>query len=213
MTFVQFQPPPREDYTRIVLRVCKRGSMEPAGPLQHEDTLFGGGAGGTAGFSEFYDSDMYFPGLRYRGSRGLRRISRLADAARQLSPENSSSSSSSEGTPPAHLSTQGGGGGGGDCVDYPVAKPQSGEVEIHLSETVQLYNFRLIVYRGMRIVETTTPVVWQPREQLCCFFIFTQCVGNCQSGSIQDFTVKWDYSVFEFIKLELSPTILRACNQ
>ncbi|OON21529.1 hypothetical protein X801_02572, partial [Opisthorchis viverrini] len=48
------------------------------------------------------------------------------------------------------------------CEDYHVAKPQSGETEVQLSDAVQLYNFRLLMYQGTRAVRETPPVLWQP---------------------------------------------------
>ncbi|KAG5445469.1 hypothetical protein CSKR_103719, partial [Clonorchis sinensis] len=48
------------------------------------------------------------------------------------------------------------------CEDYHVAKPQSGETEVHLSDAVQLYNFRLLMYQGTRAIRETPPVLWQP---------------------------------------------------
>ncbi|TGZ67581.1 hypothetical protein CRM22_004718 [Opisthorchis felineus] len=48
------------------------------------------------------------------------------------------------------------------CEDYHVAKPESGETEVYLSDAVQLYNFRLLMYQGTRAIRETPPVLWQP---------------------------------------------------
>uniref|UniRef100_A0A3Q0KTG1 Ig-like domain-containing protein n=1 Tax=Schistosoma mansoni TaxID=6183 RepID=A0A3Q0KTG1_SCHMA len=48
------------------------------------------------------------------------------------------------------------------CEDYQVAKPWLGKMEIHLSDAVQLYNFRFLLFQGTKLLQETSPVLWQP---------------------------------------------------
>lgn len=48
------------------------------------------------------------------------------------------------------------------CDDYLVAKPLSGQTEIRLADAPTMYNFRLLVFQGSRLIQETPAVYWQP---------------------------------------------------
>ncbi|KAK4471890.1 hypothetical protein MN116_005276 [Schistosoma mekongi] len=101
------------------------------------------------------------------------------------------------------------------CEDYHVAKPWLGKMEIHLSDAVQLYNFRFLLFQGTKLLQETSPVLWQPEISknggvfsksllalavsggfalvivfLITTIIFYSCYGRNKRGSIQFWNIK-----------------------
>ncbi|KAH8875588.1 Cell adhesion molecule [Schistosoma japonicum] len=101
------------------------------------------------------------------------------------------------------------------CEDYHVAKPWLGKMEIHLSDAVQLYNFRFLLFQGTKLLQETSPVLWQPEISknggvfsksllalavsggfalvivfLITTIIFYSCYGRNKRGSLQFWNIK-----------------------
>ncbi|THD28721.1 hypothetical protein D915_000418 [Fasciola hepatica] len=142
-TVVRFRPPGNLRFSRLVLRVCRRGAISAsAGRVKKQTT-------------NFLNRGTPSPGP-YGLHRRKRRSPTNEDSERNDTTSESNLNFALGTDGPTRTAVN------KDCEDYLVAKPHTGETEVHLSEAVQLYNFRLILYQGTRILQETPSVVWQP---------------------------------------------------
>ncbi|KAA3682043.1 uncharacterized protein DEA37_0008505 [Paragonimus westermani] len=132
-TVVQFKPP-HTPYTRVVLRVCLRDA--PLGSQVSSIRTDGNAPGQLTSDKTHmlvYPMDKFYSNNRKRHTK----------------------SSTDKPGSTYFVSNSG-------CQDYQVADPQSGQTEVKLAEAVQLYNFRLLLYRGTKVIQETQSVHWQP---------------------------------------------------
>ncbi|KAF6775762.1 hypothetical protein AHF37_04171, partial [Paragonimus kellicotti] len=143
-TIVQFKPP-QTPYTRVILRVCLR---DAPGDNQDPPIRTDGDASDRSTSDKthmlVYPTDSFYSNNRKRDTKSA------------TDKFNSAYFVSNTG-----------------CQDYQVADPQSGQTEVKLAEALQLYSFRLLLYRGTKLIQETQSVYWQP--------------GKCSSQVLPDF--------------------------
>ncbi|CAL8087399.1 unnamed protein product [Calicophoron daubneyi] len=137
-TVVLFNPPNKPSYTRMILRVCKRGTFRPFQPTSKSDITEKPPDEILADVQETHPRIYARPLRAYEATEN--------EAGSHVTPKMSSKISSNQNM----------------CEDYQVPKPQSGETELKLSDAVQLYNFRFLLYEGSKVVHQTPPILWQP---------------------------------------------------
>ncbi|VDP82231.1 unnamed protein product [Echinostoma caproni] len=162
ITVVRFRPPGNPRFTRLVLRVCRRGAYPAPTERGEKQTI------GRAMSSSISSSYRLYDLRRHKRSNG----EEIDVPENETNSDVNSPHSTQVSDSPIKTGDNSVTGGTKDCEDYLVAKPHSGETEVHLSDAVQLYNFRLILYQGTRVVQETPPVVWQPgKRRTTCHFI------------------------------------------
>ncbi|KAF7262380.1 hypothetical protein EG68_00328 [Paragonimus skrjabini miyazakii] len=132
-TVVQFKPP-HTPYTRVVLRVCLRDAPRDNQVLpSRTDGVASDHSTSDKTHMLVYPMDSIYSNNRKRDRK----------------------SATDKPGSTYFVSTNG-------CQDYQVADPQSGQTEVRLAEAIQLYSFRLLLYRGTKMIQETQPVYWQP---------------------------------------------------
>ncbi|KAF5404123.1 Cell adhesion molecule 2 [Paragonimus heterotremus] len=134
-TVVQFKPP-HTPYTRVVLRVCLRDApRDNQFPPSRTDGDASDHSTSDKTHMLVYPMDSFYSNNRKRDTKSA------TDKPGSI----------------YFVSNNG-------CQDYQVADPQSGQTEVRLAEAIQLYSFRLLLYRGTKLIQETQSVYWQPES-------------------------------------------------
>ncbi|CAH8562970.1 unnamed protein product [Heterobilharzia americana] len=133
-TSILFSPPMKSSFTRLILRVCRRDAFIPS-HLQPDRLPMS---------KRHLRHDTQYQKVIKRAVN-IENTTRQDDILNRLENTQFMVNSRTVG-----------------CEDYNVAKPWLGKMEVHLSDAIQLYNFRFLLFQGAKLLQETSPILWQP---------------------------------------------------
>nr|CAH8848335.1 unnamed protein product [Trichobilharzia regenti] len=132
-TSILFNPPMKSSFTRLILRVCRRDAYI-ANPLHLDKSPVS---------KQHVRQDVQYQ----------KRVKRTVNSGNTTNQNDLNRLDNTQ----QMISSRSVG-----CEDYHVAKPWLGKMEVHLSDAIQLYNFRFLLFQGTKLLQETSPILWQP---------------------------------------------------